>query len=142
MVLIPDFEKLSVAGVNFVKAFKLTDLCVLNSHEYIDYLKFARELGFDLKDKNILYPKNIKIAHDNLLKQIEINKNKRIDAKIVKVAKKISSTQYKSRKYIIFPANSYKSLLDESKQQNNCVRTYAEKSSSWGMLYILYERIN
>ncbi len=57
VVLIPDFEKLSVAGVNFVKAFKLTDLCVLNSHEYIDYLKFARELGFDLKDKNILYPK-------------------------------------------------------------------------------------
>lgn len=139
VVLIPDFEKLSVAGVNFVKAFKLTDLCVLNSHEYIDYLKFARELGFDLKDKNILYPKKIKIAHDNLLKQIEINKNKKIDAKIVKIAKKISSTQYKSKKYIIFPANSYKSLLDESKQQNNCVRTYAEKVAA-GECYIYFMR--
>lgn len=139
IVLIPGFEKLSVDGVNFVKAFKLTDLCVLNSHEYIDYLKFARELGFDLKDKNILYPKKIKIAHDNLLKQIEINKNKRIDAKIVKIARKISSTQYKSKKYIIFPADSYKSLVDESKQQNNCVRTYAEKVAA-GECYIYFMR--
>lgn len=139
VVLIPGFEKLSVDGVNFVKAFKLTDLCVLNSHEYIDYLKFARELGFDLKDKNILYPKKIKIAHDNLLKQIEINKNKRIDAKIVKIARKISSTQYKSKKYIIFPADSYKSLVDESKQQNNCVRTYAEKVAA-GECYIYFMR--
>ena len=33
---------------------------------------------------------------------------------------------FRTKKYIIFPAISMDSLIDESNQQNNCVKTYAE----------------
>lgn len=33
-------------------------------------------------------------------------------------------------KYIIFPSNSVKSLIDESFQQSNCVRTYCDMVSN------------
>lgn len=35
--------------------------------------------------------------------------------------------EFKDNKYIIFPAKDFESLVDESSQQNNCVRTYAER---------------
>lgn len=141
VVLIPDFDELAKYGVDFIKAFKITDLCVINSNEYIDYLKFARELELNIKDKGILYPKEIKVSHDNLLKQIEIKKNQKMDKKIGRIAKKISCTRYENNKYIIFPADSYKSLISESKQQNNCVRTYAEKVAN-GECYIYFMRLS
>ena len=34
---------------------------------------------------------------------------------------------FENKKYIIIPAKSISALIDESKQQNNCVRTYAER---------------
>lgn len=98
-----------------------------NIHEYIDYLEFAQKLGFDIKDKKVLYPKNLKQKHDEYMNQIEFNKNKKIDKLIKKRYKKILKNQYATKKYIILPANSINSLIDESKQQNNCVRTYAER---------------
>ena len=54
------------------------------SSEYLDYLKFAKELGFDIKDKKYLYPKNLKKKHDEYMQQIETNKNKKTDRKIKK----------------------------------------------------------
>ena len=140
VVLISDFEKLAKYGIDFIKAFKLTDLCVTNSNEYADYLKFAKELKLNLKDKDILYPKEIKLSHDKLLEQIEIKKNQKIDKKIGRIAKKIDCTKYENKKYIIFPADSYKSLVNESNQQNNCVRTYAEDIAS-GRCYIYFMRL-
>ena len=95
--------------------------------EYLDYLEFAKELGFDIKDKKYLYPKNLMKKHDEYMKQIEINKNQKLDKKIKSKYKKLLLNKYENKKYIIIPAQSIKSLVDESTQQNNCVRTYAER---------------
>lgn len=95
--------------------------------EYLDYLEFAKELGFDIKDKKYLYPKNLKKKHDEYMKQIETNKNKKTDRKIKSKYKKLLKNKYENKKYIIIPASSISALVDESKQQNNCVRTYAER---------------
>ena len=46
---------------------------------------------------------------------------------IIKRGKELSINKYQNNKFIIFPALTVESLKDESKQQNNCVRTYAEK---------------
>jgi hypothetical protein len=97
------------------------------SSEYLDYLKFAKELGFDIKDKKYLYPKNLKKKHDEYMQQIETNKNKKTDRKIKSKYKKLLKNKYENKKYIIIPASSISALVDESKQQNNCVRTYAER---------------
>lgn len=96
-------------------------------HEYLDYLEFAKKLGFDLSDKKYLYPKKLKEKHDEYMNQIEINKNKTINSKIKSKYKKLLKNKYENKKYIIIPAASLESLIDESSQQNNCVKTYAER---------------
>lgn len=95
--------------------------------DYLDYLEFAKELGFDIKDKKYLYPKNLKKKHDEYMNQVEIKRNKKIENKIKTKYKKLLKNKYENKKYIIIPAKSISALIDESKQQNNCVRTYAER---------------
>lgn len=98
-----------------------------NVYEYLDYLKFAKELGFNIKDKKYLYPKNLKQQHNQYMNQVEINKNKVINNKIKSKYKKLIKNKFEYKKYIIIPADSMQSLIDESSQQNNCVKTYAER---------------
>lgn len=97
-----------------------------NIHEYNDYLRIASQLEYDMKDKNILYPVNINEAHNRIVRLYEINKSKKIKNAIQKRYKELVKNNYKNKKFIIFPASSISSLINESKQQNNCVKTYAE----------------
>ena len=50
-----------------------------------------------------------------------------INNAIIKRGKELSSNIYINSKFIILPAYSLNELQEESTQQNNCVRTYAEK---------------
>ena len=94
---------------------------------YKDYLRFAKELGFDLKNNRYAFPKNLKEAHDELEKQYEIHCDEIMKKAIRKRGRELSTNIYKNNKFIILPAFTLKSLQNESKQQNNCVRTYAKK---------------
>lgn len=96
-------------------------------HLYKDYLRFAKELGFDLKNNRYAFPKNLKEEHDKLESQYKIQKKALLNKKIIKRSKKLVINTFKNKNFIVFPANNLKALQDESKQQNNCVRTYAEK---------------
>ena len=107
--------------VDYVKNKKEFDISM-----YIDYLKFLKTLKFDLKDKKYIFPKNLKEKHDEYSKLITIKKNKKINKKIKRRYIQLQRNIYSNKKYIIKPAESFISLEDESKQQNHCVRNYAE----------------
>lgn len=98
-----------------------------NEDIYRDYLDFAEQLKLNMKDKQILYPSNIKEAHDTLLKQIEDIKNKEMIENVEKRYIELKNNIYKDNKYIVYPVPSYADLLMESSMQNNCVRTYNMK---------------
>lgn len=95
-----------------------------NESIYRDYLDFAERLKFNMKDKKILYPDNLKQAHDQLLKQIKDNEDKKMVEDIEKRYIELKGNTYKDKKYIIYPVPSYADLLLESSMQHNCVRTY------------------
>lgn len=116
--------------IDLILATKLTDLCKANIIEYRDYIRMCKDLKYDLKDKRILYPKNIKDAHDNILKFYNLNKNKIIDGKIKSRFTELKDNSYEDNKYIIFPVKSMNELIDESEQMHNCVKTYAEDYSN------------
>ena len=99
----------------------------LRTYIYKDYLRFASFLGYDLKNPKYLYPVNLEEQHDILEEQYEIANKELIDKKINERGKVLSINLYKNKEYFVIPAPSYKALLDESKQQQHCVRTYAEK---------------
>lgn len=97
---------------------------------YKDYLRFASFLGLDLKNNRYAFPKDLKAEHDKLEAQYEIQNKKLINKAIVKRGKVLSINNYRTKKFMITPAPNLKALLDESKQQHNCVRTYAEDYAS------------
>lgn len=123
-----DLEEISkyISLDRFIKYAKMHRGKV-KTYIYKDYLRFAKALGFDLKNSRYAFPKDLKKEHDILEKQYEIKSKELINKAIVNRAKKLKQNIYQDKKFIIFPAPKLDALIDESSQQHNCVRTYAEK---------------
>ena len=99
----------------------------IKTYLYKDYLRFAKLLGFDLKNNKYAFPKNLEKEHDRLEKEYKIHNENIINTAIIKRNTILSVNTYKDKQFIIFPVPTLKALLEESKQQHNCVRTYAKK---------------
>lgn len=95
--------------------------------EYNDYLRLATEMGYPMDHKEVLYPKNIKLYHDDLQKKYKQIKSELVNKGIKATANKLMKYRYESDGLIIVPAQSNEELIAESKALNHCVRTYAEK---------------
>lgn len=123
-----DLEEIAkyISLSRFIKYSKMHRRKV-KTYIYKDYLRFASLLGYDLKNNRYAFPKNLEEEHDKLEEQYEIQSQEIISKAISRRGKALSKNKYQNKKFIILPARSLKALLDESKQQNNCVRTYAEK---------------
>ena len=92
-------------------------------YDYIDYLRFLKELKVSINNK-IRFPKDFKEAHDKAYKEIIISKDNNINKKLINIHKYLKINTYEDDKYIIFPCYDIDSLLEESRNMNNCVRTY------------------
>lgn len=110
---------------NFIKYFRKKRY--KDSRLYFDYLDFCKQLGYDLKNKKYLFPDNLKKRHDEYANQIKILEKEQNNKMIAERYKELLDKIFKSKKYIIFPAKSVDELIDESSQQNNCVKTYVER---------------
>lgn len=115
--------------VNIEKAYYKVLKCnnIYYEQEYLDYLRACYQMDYDMKDSKILYPNNLQKEHDKIMKLLEVVRNEANDRLIKERATILKDNVYSNQKYIVFPANSIESLVDESKQMNNCVKTYAEK---------------
>jgi DNA-directed RNA polymerase subunit RPC12/RpoP len=112
--------------IDFLTAWKKGLLSHDTEHEYTDYLKFALQLGYNMTDKKVLYPSNLKESHDKLLKLVEICRNEANTKLMKKRYEELKENIYKTNKFIIYPASTADELINESKQMNNCVKTYIE----------------
>ena len=110
-----------------IDCFKKSNLESYHLWEYNDYYEMAKKLKLDLTDNNVLYPDNITEAHDNLYMQLQLVEDPEMDKKIKQISSIISLNNYEDDTYKIYPANSIADLVDESSQQNNCVRTYCSR---------------
>lgn len=111
--------------------------------DYIDYIDMTQELGLNLKDKKVLYPQNLREAHDELFNQIQVIEDPMIDEKIRVLADALVLNKYEDDNYIIFPATSIADLVEESRQQKNCVRTYCERvAENKCHIYFMREKKN
>lgn len=108
---------------------------------YKDYLDMAKTLNKDMKDKSILYPKNIKKAHDKLVKLVKVEKNKILDKKIEKRLESINikySFEYKN--LFIRAASSTEELIKEGNKLKHCVAVnYTDKYAN-GETIIMFIR--
>ena len=99
----------------------------IDIYTYKDYLRFAKLMGLNLKNKKYLFPDNLQERHDELEESFKINNREILNTSIAKRYDNLKENIYQDEKFIIIPAKSVESLEQESKEQSNCVRTYSEK---------------
>ncbi len=135
-----------IANINFVKLknyfaeHKYSEGMLV---EYYDYLKLAQDLGFDLKDKKVLYPENLIQEHDKLYLDNLVIEDKNINKKIKKVAASLMDNYYEDENYVIKPILDLEDLIDEGTKQHNCVRTYAKDyANDLTHLYVMRKKSN
>lgn len=116
---------------------------------YTDYLCMRQQMGYDLTDSIILFPKNLKQEHDKLV--IEVNKAKaekreqEVNERFPDIKKHYRRIRrmyyYETDEYIIRPARSAAEIVQEGRILHHCVGgdTYLNRHNT-GKSYILFLR--
>lgn len=105
-----------------------------------DYLLDCKTLNYDLTSEHILFPKDVQVAHQNTIKQIQIKANEKLDLAIKKRLRTLNKYLFETDKYLIRPAKSTSELINEGKTLNHCVASHYSKPYSEGKTDILFIR--
>lgn len=116
--------------ISLLKYFKMKHYKHEYLYEYSDYIKMCYELKYNLKDKHIIFPKSLFEEHNKICSQYQMIKNPNIEKGIKKICNILQLNKYEDENYIIYPAPTLQSMLDESLKQNNCLKLYCEKYSN------------
>lgn len=114
-------ELRTICKYTTLKKFLKYDIGVKNIHIYKDYLTMAEKLGYSIKARDRLFPKDLLKIHDELSKKIKIMNDMDTQFKAYLRYLELSKYTYDDGKYIIFPAPSVNDLKNEGEQQGNCV---------------------
>lgn len=78
-------------------------------------------------DKNLLYPSDLKVAHDRTIMLVREKENEALSKKINKVTEKYVAYSFEDKKtgLLIIPCRSHSELLKEGELLHHCVATYA-----------------
>lgn len=117
-------------------ALKRVDYYKMNTliTDYHDYLCMCKELQYDVKNSFILFPRELKAAHDSVAKTL---KGKRTAEHEKAIAGSFDEWQkryqYQGKELMMIPPHSAKEIVDEGAALHHCVRLYvknvAEKKS-------------
>ena len=108
--------------------------------EWVDYISMARKLKYDLKNPVVVYPKDLKAAHDHASAQIAIRVSKAAQKEYLKRKVELAYKYcYCDGVFFIRPPFSQAEIIREGKLMNHCVGTYAERHMK-GQTDILFMR--
>lgn len=110
-------------------ALKRVDYYKMNTliTDYHDYLCMCKELQYDVKNSFILFPRELKAAHDSVAKTLK-------DKRTAEHEKAIAGSfdewqkryQYQSKELMMIPPHSAKEIVDEGAALHHCVRLYVK----------------
>jgi hypothetical protein len=94
---------------------------------YQDYLRFCKTIGYNLQDKAVLFPADLKLAHDREMNRIKVQENEELSNKI-RDRFKTDKSRYTTAigNLIIRPPMDMGELLAEGSAMQHCVGTYAD----------------
>lgn len=95
--------------------------------EWRDYLDMAEAMGMDLKNKRVLFPKDLKAEHDKLIARKKAKENKELSKAIKEASKKLERYDFSLGAMLIRPARSWNELFLEGQYNNHCVETYSRR---------------
>ena len=95
--------------------------------EYRDYLEEARKLKLDLRDKEVLFPKDLRQAHARTTSLVKYRADKENEQLFNKQLKRLSALEAHIGDLLIRPAASAQELIYEGSYLHHCVGGYASR---------------
>lgn len=109
-------------------------------YHYRDYIQFCQQLGYDLTDPKVLYPHNLRKAHDREMKRVKLAKDAALKEKVEKRFNADSKRYgYVTPTYLIRPPVSLDELHAEGAALHHCVGSYTNRVAE-GETTILFLR--
>lgn len=108
--------------------------------EYRDHLSICRSLGYDLKNSFILYPKDLKEAHDRAAAEFKYKEDQQIEQDLIKVYQELAGKYdfEQDGMKIVYP-DTPDDVIAEGHALHHCVGRYV-KSVAGGDCIILFLR--
>ena len=100
-----------------------------------DYLRFARDLGYDMKKDIVFFPRNLKDAHDRAYQELQEKKKKELMEQMKKdnelyekiVGEYIENYSWASDEYSVIVPKDLFAIKEEGAALNHCVGSYTQK---------------
>lgn len=106
-----------------------------------DYLADANRLNLDLSQRRVVFPRNLYRAHQNTIKQIRLQADAALNAKIKSRVKELQKKyHFEYEGLFVCPAQSTDELIREGKTLNHCVGTYAERYANGRTVLLLLRK--
>jgi len=104
-----------------------------------DYIKDCLVLDMDILKDQVIFPKDIYTAHQNTIKQIKMQKDKKLDFLIKDRVEFLKKYIFQNCGLMIRAAQSTGELINEGKALTHCVGSYADRYAK-GETNILFIR--
>lgn len=116
------------------------DKSLVNAQHMRDYWSMLIKVYGNLPSE-LLYPKDLRKAHDEIQERIQETENAKVNAAIIARAEELSRFNYYDEGTMLFirPAACHKEFINEGKKLNHCVARYAETHSK-GLTNIFFIR--
>lgn len=120
------------------------------ANDWLDYVKWCKELKYDLKNEFILFPNNFYPVHDRVLKEYqdmlderkrkEKEAQERLIKKVLNECSNIPALQMKAKGLVIIIPKDASELLKEGQILHHCVGTYVERVAKKETLILFIRR--
>ena len=130
--MLPDYnlsERISVIEkhVKLEKALEYLETQGDDCGIYLDYLRECKRLGYDMKNKKVLFPADLQAAHEETSEKIRIQADSKKKVAFKDSTDKIyGRPEYREENLLIWAAQSPEELSKESAALHHCVRTYVD----------------
>jgi hypothetical protein len=109
--------------------------------DWLDYVKHAKLLDYDIKSDFILFPKKLRIEHDRMAVEYSKRKPEINESRISAMTDAINlKFKFEADGYVIRAPNSVKEIKDEGSTLNHCVGGYYIDNMAAGSTVLLFIR--
>ena len=111
--------------------------------DYRDYLDMCRQMQYDIRNTFVLYPRDLKEAHDRVAKEL---KDKHTAEQAKAIADSFGKWQeryaYHDKELMVIPPHSAKDIVDEGAALHHCVGHYVERVAQNQCVILFVRRVS
>lgn len=104
--------------------------------EYRDHLETMRKLNMDLRDPDMLWPRDFQTLHTELAQRVKVQASAKEAAKMDKRTDELSSWWFSALGLTIRPFLTPEEIIREGSEMHHCVGTYVQRYAGGGTVLL------